>query len=265
MNSTQKLIILLLSTLTIAVLFVGGYLLMNFSTFWYQTKNPPTPVPTAVARFENPPTAISLPPTWTPKPAGPTAIVILKDQPATQTPYTLPTIPFNQPFTLTGAGSGRSRIFGLPEGIVSIQWEYYGRPGEGADLRFEYNRHVDELEHLRRLFQIDADYYQDLMNSALSQNDAMAYLDAQNGLKRSQAEYDQSVAAENDRYQNSIASIQSAFRLDISRGAGFEPVSLVNVKGTYSGTATYRAKRDFSYNLEVETFGPWKVVVVPPK
>ena len=267
MTKTQIIVVVLLALIALGILTVVYFII---------SLKPLAPMPTAISPSltvtfgpsftpSTTSTPVVLPATWTP---FPTEVPSFTPTHPTRTDTPIGTVQptINIPASavvLQGVGSSKTRIFHLPDNTVTINWTYYGVPGEGNQLNYAYNTYQNTVDYEKRTYQIWYDYYQRLIQNALMRNDAFGLLDAKQSLDQYTQRYNQNLASAKAKYDSQVAAYASPFKATLYRSSTGMIKTILNVKALYEGSFTLKTLDGSDYYLVVETPGQWSIRILP--
>lgn len=207
-------------------------------------------------------TRFVMPPTWTPTPSP---IPSETPVPPTVTPTPEPSpivslTPMPAHFTFYGGGSESTSVFLMRTGKYKVSWIYGGATGEQTQIRYIENVHDINVDSLKNWVNIWKPYYQNMIDEAVANRDAMRILKVQRELENIEQQYDQKLEDEIERYEAELARYLTRFVVQIGKNAGSLKL-LVAEKGAVEGFTTFTAAEDGTYFFKVEASGSWQIKV----
>lgn len=165
--------------------------------------------------------------------------------------------------TFSGSGNGSTDPLALNSGHVRIDWSYSGPKTGGGISAADQTYHNQVLQTYYTWYTQSLDIYKNALNQAIASRDALQVTDIQQKINALTNEYNQEVAAENQRYagvapQPGVDNTQ--FNLSYADVAIADTVYLASNTGSGAGQAFFDSSNS-RYILQVQSSGSWTLKV----
>jgi hypothetical protein len=166
-----------------------------------------------------------------------------------------------QSYQFNGSGSSNTAAFALGTGKLRISWSVSHDSGSAAEQQYNQRMHQINVDYIEDTYRIWEKYYQDLINRAVDERDAMALLDAKRQLGYWQNWRAEELSKENADYQSKSSGASSGFKLKIARVSGGSKTLVKG--GEQSGSVVYQVSEGNDYFLSIVADGNWNVSITP--
>jgi hypothetical protein len=168
------------------------------------------------------------------------------------------------PVVYSGSGSvDASAYYSLPPGKYVFRWTYQGAPGKGGVPANETSYHQYQLDTIQSIYQPLINLYNEFIDDATRDRDALALDEWQGKLNSVLQERDQEIAQENIRFQQLVDAYtdHTTFNLWITDQETGKKTTLGGCTGRGAGSVTLAFDDPSKFFFNISASGGWQVEI----